>query len=44
MYHSDTRGPWIDVWDFDPATGGRQQQAPVCQARRRHRPARGGSV
>jgi sugar lactone lactonase YvrE len=21
MYHSDTRGPWIDCWDFDPATG-----------------------
>jgi sugar lactone lactonase YvrE len=21
MYHSDTRGPWIDTWDFDPATG-----------------------
>jgi sugar lactone lactonase YvrE len=21
MYHSDTRGPWIDVWDFDPPTG-----------------------
>ena len=21
MYHSDTRGPWIDCWDFDPKTG-----------------------
>lgn len=21
MYHSDTRGPWIDIWDFDAATG-----------------------
>jgi sugar lactone lactonase YvrE len=21
MYHSDTRGPWIDAWDFDPARG-----------------------
>jgi sugar lactone lactonase YvrE len=21
MYHSDSRGPWIDRWDFDPATG-----------------------
>ncbi|WP_419759080.1 SMP-30/gluconolactonase/LRE family protein [Acidisoma sp.] len=21
MFHSDTRGPWIDCWDFDPATG-----------------------
>lgn len=21
MYHSDTRGPWIDRWTFDPATG-----------------------
>ncbi len=21
MFHSDTRGPWIDRWDFDPATG-----------------------
>ncbi len=21
MYHSDTRGPWIDCWDFDPHTG-----------------------
>lgn len=21
MYHSDTRGPWIDTWDFNPATG-----------------------
>ena len=21
MYQSDTRGPWIDCWDFDPETG-----------------------
>jgi sugar lactone lactonase YvrE len=21
MYHSDSRGRWIDRWDFDPATG-----------------------
>ncbi|MBW4023646.1 MAG: SMP-30/gluconolactonase/LRE family protein [Proteobacteria bacterium] len=21
MYHSDTRGPWIDCWDFDAASG-----------------------
>jgi sugar lactone lactonase YvrE len=21
MYHSDTRGPWIDCWDFDTASG-----------------------
>ncbi len=21
MYHSDSRGPWIDYWDLDPATG-----------------------
>lgn len=21
MYHSDSRGPWIDRWDFDPETG-----------------------
>ena len=21
MYHSDTRGPWIDCWDLDPETG-----------------------
>lgn len=21
MYHTDTRGPWIDRWDFDPASG-----------------------
>lgn len=21
MFHTDTRGPWIDRWDFDPATG-----------------------
>ncbi len=21
MYHSDTRGPWVDAWDLDPATG-----------------------
>lgn len=21
MYHSDTRGPWIDCWDFDAGTG-----------------------
>jgi len=21
MFHSDTRGPWLDRWDFDPATG-----------------------
>jgi sugar lactone lactonase YvrE len=21
MLHSDSRGPWIDCWDFDPATG-----------------------
>ena len=21
MYHSDSRGPWVDAWDFDPATG-----------------------
>ncbi len=21
MYHSDSSGPWIDRWDFDPATG-----------------------
>lgn len=21
MFHSDTRGPWIDRWTFDPATG-----------------------
>lgn len=21
MYHSDSRGPWIDAWDFDPHNG-----------------------
>lgn len=21
LYHADTRGPWIDRWDLDPATG-----------------------
>ena len=21
MFHSDSRGPWIDCWDFDPETG-----------------------
>jgi sugar lactone lactonase YvrE len=21
MFHADTRGPWIDRWDFDPTTG-----------------------
>lgn len=21
MFHSDSRGPWIDRWNFDPATG-----------------------
>ena len=21
MYHSDSRGPWVDAWDFDPSTG-----------------------
>ncbi len=21
MFHADTGGPWIDLWDFDPATG-----------------------
>jgi sugar lactone lactonase YvrE len=21
MFHSDTRGPWIEAWDFDPANG-----------------------
>ncbi|MFY8031949.1 MAG: SMP-30/gluconolactonase/LRE family protein [Devosia sp.] len=21
MYHSDSRGPWVDVYDLDPATG-----------------------
>ncbi|CAN5434117.1 SMP-30/gluconolactonase/LRE family protein [soil metagenome] len=21
MYHSDSRGPWVDAWDFDPASG-----------------------
>jgi len=21
MYHTDTRGPWIDTWDFDAETG-----------------------
>ncbi|MFC7396638.1 SMP-30/gluconolactonase/LRE family protein [Chelatococcus sp. GCM10030263] len=21
MYHTDSRGPWIDCWTFDPATG-----------------------
>ncbi len=21
MFHSDSRGPWIDRWDFDPLTG-----------------------
>jgi sugar lactone lactonase YvrE len=21
MYHADTRGPWIDVWDFEPLNG-----------------------
>ena len=28
MFHSDSRGPWIDRWQFDPATGeigGRQR-------------------
>ena len=22
LFHSDSRGPWIDRWDFDPADGG----------------------
>jgi sugar lactone lactonase YvrE len=22
MYHADTLGPYVDAWDFDPATGG----------------------
>lgn len=21
MFHSDSRGPWVDCWDFDPNTG-----------------------
>jgi sugar lactone lactonase YvrE len=21
MFHSDSRGPWIDAWDFDPGSG-----------------------
>jgi len=21
MFHTDSRGPWIDCWDFDPASG-----------------------
>lgn len=21
MFHSDSRGPWLDAWDFDPASG-----------------------
>jgi sugar lactone lactonase YvrE len=21
MFHSDSRGPWVDCWNFDPATG-----------------------
>ncbi len=21
LFHADTRGPWIDAWSFDPATG-----------------------
>lgn len=35
IYHSDTRGPWIDSWDFDPATGAlaqRRRLATVPQA------------
>ena len=35
MYHSDTRGPWIDTWDFDAGTGAignRRRFADVPQA------------
>ena len=21
MFHADSRGPWVDCWDFDPDTG-----------------------
>ena len=35
MFHSDTRGPWIDTWDFDTATGeisNRQRFADLTEA------------
>lgn len=35
MFHSDSRGPWIDRYDFDPATGtiaGRQRIADIAEA------------
>jgi sugar lactone lactonase YvrE len=30
MYVTDTRGPWIDVWDFDVATGGMSNRRRVA--------------
>lgn len=31
MFHSDSRGPWIDRWDFDAATGAIANRARIAE-------------
>lgn len=31
MFHTDTRGPWIDRWAFDPATGAISQRTRIAE-------------
>ncbi len=31
MYHTDTRGPWIDRWRFDPATGAISERTRIAE-------------
>jgi sugar lactone lactonase YvrE len=38
LFHSDSRGPWLDAWDFDPASGAlsnRRRLAELDEARGR---------
>ncbi|SHG88635.1 Sugar lactone lactonase YvrE [Kaistia soli DSM 19436] len=31
MFHTDTRGPWIDRWRFDPATGAISERTRIAE-------------
>ncbi len=31
MFHTDTRGPWIDRWRFDPATGALSERTRIAE-------------
>ena len=44
MFHSDSCGPWIDRWDFDPASGAMSARQRIAEPREADGRPDGGAV